>query len=143
MDPRYLEFELTETAIMQNPKSTIAVLHALKDMGVQLTLDDFGTGFSSLRYLKAFPIDALNIDKSFVRGLCTNAGDANIVSAVINMGKCFGLRVIAEGVETREQFLRLQAQQCAEGQGHYFQVPVAAREYEKLLGSDLSVTVSA
>ncbi len=143
LDARFLEFELTETALMQDPQSTIAVLHALKDMGVRLTLDDFGTGYSSLSYLKRFPIDALKIDKSFVRGLCTNASDANIVSAVINMGKSFGLRVIAEGVETREQFLRLQAQQCAEGQGHYFQAPVAAHEFAKLLGSDLSATVSA
>jgi EAL domain-containing protein (putative c-di-GMP-specific phosphodiesterase class I) len=110
---------------------------------VRLTLDDFGTGYSSLSYLKRFPIDALKIDKSFVRGLCTNAGDANIVSAVINMGRSFGLRVIAEGVETREQFQRLQAQQCAEGQGHYFQAPVAAHEYAKLLRSDSSATVFA
>jgi diguanylate cyclase (GGDEF)-like protein/PAS domain S-box-containing protein len=143
LDPQYLEFELTETAIMQNPKSTIAVLHALKDTGVQLTLDDFGTGFSSLNYLKGFPINALKIDKSFVRGLCTNTGDANIVSAVINMGKSFNLRVIAEGVETREQFLRLQAEQCAEGQGYYFQRPGAANEFAKWLGSDLSTTVLA
>jgi diguanylate cyclase (GGDEF)-like protein/PAS domain S-box-containing protein len=143
LDARYLEFELTETALMQDPASTIAVLHTLKDMGVRLTLDDFGTGYSSLSYLKRFPIDALKIDKSFVSGLCTNAGDANIVSAVINMGRSFGLRVIAEGVETREQFLRLQAQRCAEGQGHYFQAPVAAHEYAKLLRSDLSATVSA
>jgi diguanylate cyclase (GGDEF)-like protein len=141
LDPRYLEFELTETAIMQNPQSTIAVLHALKDMGVQLTLDDFGTGFSSLSYLRGFPIDALKIDKSFVRGLCTNAGDANIVSAVINMGKSFGLRVIAEGVETQEQFLRLQAQHCAEGQGYYFQKPVGPDEFTQWRGSDLSATV--
>jgi diguanylate cyclase (GGDEF)-like protein/PAS domain S-box-containing protein len=143
LDAGYLEFELTETALMQDPASTIAVLRRLKNMGVRLTLDDFGTGYSSLSYLKRFPIDALKIDKSFVRGLCTNAGDANIVSAVINMGRSFGLRVIAEGVETREQFLRLQAQQCAEGQGHYFQEPVAAHEYAKLLGSDLSATVFA
>jgi EAL domain-containing protein (putative c-di-GMP-specific phosphodiesterase class I) len=143
MDARCLEFELTETALTQDPNSTIAVLHALKDMGVRLTLDDFGTGYSSLSYLKRFPIDALKIDKSFVSGLCTNAGDANIVSAVINMGKSFGLRVIAEGVETREQFLRLQAQQCTEGQGYYFQAPVAAQEYTKLLGCDLSITVTA
>ena len=110
---------------------------------MRLTLDDFGTGYSSLSYLKRFPIDALKIDRSFVSGLCTNPGDANIVSAVINMGRSFGLRVIAEGVETREQFLRLQAQQCTEGQGHYFQAPVAAQEYTKLLGCDLSITVTA
>jgi diguanylate cyclase (GGDEF)-like protein/PAS domain S-box-containing protein len=143
LDARYLEFELTETALMQDPESTIAVLRALKAMGVRLTLDDFGTGYSSLSYLKRFPIDALKIDKSFVRGLCTNPGDAHIVSAVINMGRSFGLKVIAEGVETREQFLRLQAQQCAEGQGHYFQAPVAAHEFAKLLGPDLSATVFA
>jgi len=143
VDPRFLEFELTETAITQNPKSTIVVLQALKDMGVQLTLDDFGTGFSSLSYLKGFPLDALKIDKSFVRGLCTNAGDSNIVSAVISMGRSFGLRVIAEGVETREQFLELKAQRCAEGQGYYFQRPVAASEFAQLLESDLSTTVLA
>jgi EAL domain-containing protein (putative c-di-GMP-specific phosphodiesterase class I) len=143
LNPRYLEFELTETALMQDPTATIAVLHALKDMGVRLTLDDFGTGYSSLSYLKRFPLDALKIDKSFVRGLCTNAGDASIVSAVINMGKSFGLKVIAEGVETRAQFLRLKAQQCAEGQGFYFNEPIAANEFAKLLGPDLSITVVA
>jgi diguanylate cyclase (GGDEF)-like protein/PAS domain S-box-containing protein len=143
MDVRYLEFELTETAMLQDPKSTVAVLHALKDLGVRLTLDDFGTGYSSLSYLKRFPIDALKIDKSFVRGLCTNASDANIVSAVINMAKSFGLRVIAEGIETREQFLRLRARHCGEGQGYYFKEPVASSEFAKLLSSDLSTTVVA
>jgi EAL domain-containing protein (putative c-di-GMP-specific phosphodiesterase class I) len=141
LDARYLEFELTETALMQDPTSTIAVLRTLRDMGVRLTLDDFGTGYSSLSYLRRFPIDALKIDKSFVHGLCTNAADANIVGAVINMGRSFGLRVIAEGVETREQFLRLQAQQCTEGQGYYFQAPVAAYEYAKLLGADSPAAV--
>jgi diguanylate cyclase (GGDEF)-like protein/PAS domain S-box-containing protein len=143
LDPRYLEFEVTETALMQDPKSTVAVVKSLKDLGVRLTLDDFGTGYSSLSYLKRFPIDALKIDKSFVHGLCTDAGDANIVSAVINMGKSFRLRVIAEGVETREQFLTLQSQRCAEGQGFYFQAPIAGNEFAKLLGSDLSTTVVA
>jgi diguanylate cyclase len=143
LDPRYLEFELTETALMQDPKSTVAVLKSLQEMGVRLALDDFGTGYSSLSYLKRFPIDALKIDKSFVRGLCTNAGDANIVSAVINMGKSFRLKVIAEGVETQQQFLKLQAQQCAEGQGYYFQAPVAGNEFAKLLKSDLSTPVLA
>jgi diguanylate cyclase (GGDEF)-like protein/PAS domain S-box-containing protein len=143
MDVRYLEFELTETAMMQDPKSTIAVLHALKDMGVRLTLDDFGTGYSSLSYLKRFPIDALKIDRSFIRGFCTDSSDAKIVNAVINMGKSFGLRVIAEGIETREQFLKLQSKKCDEGQGYYFREPVAAREFTKLLRADLSTTVVA
>ena len=143
LDPRHLEFELTETALMQDPKSTVEVLKSLKEIGVRLTLDDFGTGYSSLSYLKRFPIDALKIDKSFVRGLCTNASDANIVSAVINMGKSFRLKVIAEGVETRQQLRMLQAQQCAEGQGNYFQAPIAGDEFAKLLKSDLSTPALA
>jgi diguanylate cyclase (GGDEF)-like protein/PAS domain S-box-containing protein len=142
-DPSGLEFELTETALMQDPKSTIAVLRALKNMGIQLTLDDFGTGYSSLSYLRRFPIDALKIDKSFVSGLCTNADDAKIVSAVINLGRSFHLQVIAEGVETRAQFKALQGENCAEGQGYYFQRPMAAEQFTKLLGADLSTTMVA
>jgi diguanylate cyclase (GGDEF)-like protein/PAS domain S-box-containing protein len=141
LEPTYLEFELTETAFMQDPQSTIAVLRALKDMGIRLTLDDFGTGYSRLTYLKRFPIDALKIDKSFVQGLCTDSGDAKLVSAVINLGRSFHLQVIAEGVETRAQFIALQNQNCGEGQGYYFQKPVAAEEFSKLLGADLSATV--
>jgi diguanylate cyclase (GGDEF)-like protein/PAS domain S-box-containing protein len=143
LEPHYLEFELTETAFMQDPQSTIAVLRALKDLGIRLTLDDFGTGYSSLSYLKRFPIDALKIDKSFVKGLCTDSGDSKLVSAVINLGRSFHLRVIAEGIETREQFLALQGQNCAEGQGYYFEKPIAAVEFAKLLGTDLSATVIA
>src|SRR5450631_419603 len=143
VEARYLEFELTETAFMQDPQSTIAVLRALKDMGITLTLDDFGTGYSSLSYLKRFPIDALKIDKSFVQGLCTNSGDAKLVSAVINLGRSFHVQVIAEGVETRAQFIALRGQNCAEGQGYYFQKPIAADEFAKLLGTDLSATLVA
>ena len=141
--PWCLEFELTETAFMQDSQSTIAVLRALRDMGIQLTLDDFGTGYSSLSYLKRFPINALKIDKSFVQGICVDSDDSKLVSAVINLGRSFHLQVIAEGVETRDQFLALQAQNCAEGQGYYFQKPIAANEFAKLLGADLSATVVA
>ncbi|HTD74947.1 MAG TPA: EAL domain-containing protein [Steroidobacteraceae bacterium] len=141
--PQYLEFELTETAFMQDPQSTVAVLRALRDMGIQLTLDDFGTGYSSLSYLKRFPINALKIDKSFVQGLCTDSDDSKLVSAVINLGRSFHLDVIAEGVETLEQLIALKAKNCAEGQGYYFQRPIAASEFAKLLGTDLSTTVVA
>ncbi len=141
--PEYMEFELTETALMQDPQATIAVLNELKDMGIRIALDDFGTGYSSLSYLRRFPLDALKIDKSFVHGVCSNSDDAKIVSAVINLGRSFHLRVIAEGVETRAQFLALQAQNCGEGQGYYFRRPIAAREFTRLLGSDLSTTDAA
>jgi diguanylate cyclase len=143
LEPSDLELELTETALMQESPSCLGALRALRDTGIRLTLDDFGTGYSSLSYLKRFPIDALKIDKSFIQGLCTSEDDANIVSAVIHMGMSFRLRVIAEGVETRDQLLRLQALQCAEGQGHYFQVPIPGQDFAKLLTSDLAATIVA
>jgi diguanylate cyclase (GGDEF)-like protein/PAS domain S-box-containing protein len=143
IDSESLRFELTESALMQDTQSTIRVLRSLKDMGIQLTLDNFGTGYSSLSHLRRFPIDALKIDRSFVGGLCTEVGDAKIVSAVIGLGRTFHLQVIAEGVETRDQFIALRAQECEEGQGHYFQSPLSASEFTKLLGVDLSDTVVA
>jgi EAL domain-containing protein (putative c-di-GMP-specific phosphodiesterase class I) len=92
---------LTETFLMEDSRATGSVLQALKDTGAHLALDDFGTGYSSLSYLKRFPIDTLKIDQSFVRDLATDRDDANIVSAVIAMGKSLQMRVVAEGVETR------------------------------------------
>jgi len=137
LEPRYLEIELTEAFLMQDPKSTTAVLQELKDVGVQLTLDDFGTGFSSLSYLKRFPIDTLKIDQSFVRDLMTDADDASIVRAVISMGQSLHKQVVAEGVETREQLKFLRAYACPEGQGFYFSHPVAAEEFGRLLGRNV------
>jgi EAL domain-containing protein (putative c-di-GMP-specific phosphodiesterase class I) len=125
--------ELTETFLMQDSKSTAAVLQSLKDIGVQLALDDFGTGYSSLSYMKRFPIDTLKIDQSFVRDLTTDADDASIVSAVIGMGKSLHMRVVAEGVETREQLAFLQEQNCPEGQGYYFSEPIVAKEFTEML----------
>jgi len=132
LSPSCLELELTETFLMEDSDCTGEVLDALKGMGVQLALDDFGTGYSSLTYLQRFPIDALKIDQSFVRDLTTDVEDASIVSAVINMAKSLHMRVIAEGVETREQLEFLQEQRCPEAQGHYFSRPVAAEEISKM-----------
>lgn len=133
--PRCLELELTETFLMEDAKSTAAVLQDLKDMGVQLALDDFGTGYSSLSHLRRLPIDTLKIDQSFVRDLTTDADDACIVSAVISMGRSLHMRVVAEGVETREQLAFLQEQSCPEAQGYFFSQPVAAGDFARLLGS--------
>ena len=143
LDPRYLELELTETFLMQDSKSTAAVLHALKDTGVHLALDDFGTGYSSLSYLRRFPIDSLKIDRSFVRDLTTDVHDASIVSAVINMANSLHLSVVAEGVETREQLKFLQEHGCPEGQGYYFSHPVVAGEFAQLLALDVSDAAAA
>jgi diguanylate cyclase (GGDEF)-like protein/PAS domain S-box-containing protein len=132
VDPTCVELELTETFLLQDSKSTTAVLHALKDLGVGLALDDFGTGYSSLSHLKRFPIDSLKIDQSFVRDIATDVDDASIVSAVISMGRSLQMRVVAEGVETPEQVAFLQQQCCPEGQGYYFSRPVASEEFTQL-----------
>jgi diguanylate cyclase (GGDEF)-like protein/PAS domain S-box-containing protein len=134
--PRYLELELTETFLMQDSSSTEVVLEALKSMGVQLALDDFGTGYSSLSYMRRFPIDTLKIDQSFVRNLATDADDASIVSAVINMGSSLHMGVVAEGIETREQLTMLRDQHCPEGQGYLFSHPLIAEGITPLLIRD-------
>jgi diguanylate cyclase (GGDEF)-like protein/PAS domain S-box-containing protein len=129
VSPQSLELELTETSLMHDSKLIATVLNALKDLGVQLALDDFGTGYSSLSHLKRFPIDTLKIDATFVRELATNAKDASIVGAVINMGERLRMRVVAEGIETSEQLELLRAQSCPEGQGHYLGKPMTASEF--------------
>jgi diguanylate cyclase (GGDEF)-like protein/PAS domain S-box-containing protein len=132
-EPRYLELELTETVLMQDCRSTADVLMELKDIGIRLALDDFGTGYSSLSYLRRFPIDALKIDRSFIHDLTTDADDASIVAAMIGMGRNLHMRVVAEGVETREQLDILQQHGCSQGQGFYFGRPVSALEFGHLL----------
>jgi diguanylate cyclase (GGDEF)-like protein/PAS domain S-box-containing protein len=133
LEPRYLELELTETVLMEDSRSVADVLKELKNVGVLLALDDFGTGYSSLSHLKRFPIDALKIDQSFVRDLTTDEDDAGIVTAVIGMGKSLHMRVVAEGVETREQLSMLQEYGCPQGQGYYFGRPVPAVDFGHLL----------
>jgi diguanylate cyclase (GGDEF)-like protein/PAS domain S-box-containing protein len=135
---RHLELEITEAFLMQDPISTGSVLRELKDLGVRLALDDFGTGYSSLSYLKRFPIDTLKIDHSFVRDLTTDAGDAKIVSAVVNMGRSLDVRVVAEGVETREQCAFLREQRCPEAQGNYFFEPAGPETVTELLTHAMS-----
>ncbi len=133
IEPSFLELELTETFLMQDSKSTALVLNSLKDLDVHLALDDFGTGYSSLSYMRRFPIDTLKIDHSFVKELNTNPDDASVVSAIINMGKSLHMRVVAEGVETREQLSFLEAQHCPEAQGFLFSPPVAAAAFVPLV----------
>ena len=138
LEPRYLELELTETVLMTSAEATISVLRALKALGIQLAVDDFGTGYSSLSYLRQFPIDALKIDRSFVREINVEQDGATIITAVISMGRSLKHRVIAEGVETQEQLAFLQAQHCGEGQGFYFSQPLTAEQYGKLLVPEIA-----
>src|ERR1700681_3440252 len=133
LDPRYLELELTESVLMKRVESAASILQTLRARGVHLAVDDFGTGYSSLSYLRKFPIDALKIDQSFVHQIATPPDETTIVTAVISMGRSLKLRVVAEGVETREQLDFLQAQQCEEAQGYYFSRPLAAPQFAQLL----------
>jgi EAL domain-containing protein (putative c-di-GMP-specific phosphodiesterase class I) len=137
IEPRFLELELTETFMMQDWKSTAEILRALKGLGVRIALDDFGTGYSSLSYMKRFPIDALKIDQSFVRDMTSDSDDAGIVSAVIDMGRSLNMRVVAEGIQTRDQLLFLKARHCPEGQGFYFAPPVPAEQLTGLLAEGI------
>jgi diguanylate cyclase (GGDEF)-like protein/PAS domain S-box-containing protein len=137
LESRHLELEVTETFLLQDIEATTAVLRALKKVGVQLALDDFGTGYASLRFLRTFPIDAVKIDQSFVRRIRIDPADASIVNAVISMGKSLHMRVVAEGVESRQQLELLTAQGCSEAQGFYFSKPVPADECTRLLRNGL------
>lgn len=133
LDPNYLELELTESAIMDNVEQGIITLNRLKNMGIYLAIDDFGTGYSSFSYLKRFPVDILKIDQSFVSDITTDSDSAAIVSAIISVGHSLNLKVIAEGVETEDQFHFLSEHQCDEAQGYYFSKPLSVKEFSLLL----------
>lgn len=126
LDPGSLELEITESMLMEGADHAVKTLEQLKRIGVCFSVDDFGTGYSSLNYLKKFPLNRLKIDRSFIRDITTNAGDAAITDAIIALAGSLGLGVIAEGVEQREQMLLLLEKQCIEMQGFYFSPPMPA-----------------
>lgn len=128
-----LELELTESMLMDNPNATVTTLKRLKNSGIHLSIDDFGTGYSSLSYLKRFPIDALKIDRSFVKDITTDPDDAAISTAIILLGHSLRLSVVAEGVETEAQLEFLRALKCNEVQGFLFSPPVPPDQVEELL----------
>ena len=128
-----LELEVTESMIMKNIGETITTLNKLHEMGVSLSVDDFGTGHSSLTYLKRFPIHTLKIDKSFVDDITSDPDSAAIAATIIALGHSLKLNVIAEGVETAEQLAFLREMKCDEMQGYYFSRPIPAEELERLL----------
>jgi EAL domain-containing protein (putative c-di-GMP-specific phosphodiesterase class I) len=131
--PGQLEIELTENAIMQDPREAAKILDLLHEMGVGLAIDDFGTGYSSLNYLKRFPIDKLKIDRSFVEDLPRDLNDSAIVQAIINLAKSLRMTVIAEGVETRGQLDFLRALGCEAYQGYLGGRPMDAEQFAETL----------
>ncbi len=133
LPPNLLELELTEGVVMENAEATISTLNKFKEMGIKLSIDDFGTGYSSLSYLKRFPIDTLKIDQSFVKDITTNPDDEAIASTIIAMAHNLRLKVIAEGVENKEQLDMLRNKDCDEVQGYYFSRPVSEEDLKELL----------
>ncbi len=133
LTPASLELEITESAVMSNQDYAAKVLNQFKDMGFHLTMDDFGTGYSSLAYLKRFPFDTVKVDQSFVRGIPENSDDCAIVEAIIAMAHSLQLKVVAEGVETREQLDFLRKLDCDQIQGYYFSKPIPSNEVVMLL----------
>lgn len=129
----WLELEITENVVMKDAEKTVATLNALKQLGLQISVDDFGTGYSSLSYLQRFPVDALKIDKSFVRDIALDSDSAAIVKAVISLGHILNLRVVAEGVEDEEQYRFLLKNGCDEVQGYYFGKPVPVEDFTRRL----------
>jgi len=135
LPPELLELELTESILISDPEKVLLVVDQLASMGVTFSIDDFGTGYSSLSYLKRFSVHKLKIDQSFVRDLLTDPSDAVIVSAIINMAHNLQMQSIAEGVETREQAIRLGELGCQQIQGYWFSKPLSALQMDALLAS--------
>ena len=135
LEPRSLELELTEGVLVESRDRTVAVLHGLKELGVQIAVDDFGTGYSSLSYLSRLPIDCLKIDRTFVSQAHRHGQDAAITQAVISLAHSLGVRVIAEGVETVEQLEFLRMHRCDQAQGYLFSPAVHPEAMAQLLAA--------
>ncbi len=132
-EPRSLEVEITESAVMSDPEESIRTLERLSEMGVLISVDDFGTGYSSMSYLRRLPIDKLKIDRSFINEITARADDASIVQAIVSLAHSLHLKVIAEGVETTAQLDFLRSIGCDQYQGYHFSRPLPAREFEALM----------
>jgi EAL domain-containing protein (putative c-di-GMP-specific phosphodiesterase class I)/FixJ family two-component response regulator len=143
LDAKYLDLELTESAVMSDSAAAVKTLRALRKRGVGLALDDFGTGYSSLALLKRFPFSSVKIDQSFVADITQNAEDAAIATAIIAMAHRLNLKVVAEGVETQGQFNYLRSQACDEMQGNFFSPAVAKETFESQLRNNKHITLPA
>ena len=133
LDPRTLDLEITESVLMQQEALTQELFNQLSGRGVSFSIDDFGTGYSNLSYLKRFPIDHIKIDQSFIRDITTDMDDAAIVKTIISMAHSLGIKTIAEGVETKEQYAFLLEHGCEMMQGYYFSFPIPPEAFAALL----------
>ena len=130
-----LDLEITESLIMQDIDHAIATLESLKSAGIGIAIDDFGTGYSSLGYIARLPVNSLKVDRSFIAGMTNSPHNMTIVSTIISLAHCLGLKVVAEGVETQEQLQLLKLLRCDEMQGYLFSPALPADEIEHLFAS--------
>ncbi|TRZ90524.1 MAG: EAL domain-containing protein [Rhodocyclaceae bacterium] len=128
IDPRQIELELTESLLMHNVDDVLRTLQEIKALGISLAIDDFGTGFSSLSYLRRFPIDRLKIDQSFIRGIETIPANESIARAIVSLANSLSLGVVAEGIEQSVEMAVLERMHCTEGQGYLFAKPLSAND---------------
>jgi EAL domain-containing protein (putative c-di-GMP-specific phosphodiesterase class I) len=135
MPPHLLELEITEGMVIHNAERVIKTLRVIKEMGVRIALDDFGTGYSSFGYLREFPVDAVKVDRSFIRDVLDNTEDRAITEAIITMARTLKLNVVAEGVETADQEEFLRSKGCDEVQGYYISRPIPHSQFAALLRS--------
>src|SRR5260370_29534567 len=136
LEPDCLELELTETSMMQNAESEVEILASLREMGLKIAIDDFGTGYSSLGYLKNLPIDSVKLDQSFVKSATTDPDDAALVMAIVTLAHNLRLKVIAEGIETKDQVAFLRLLRCDEAQGYLFGKPMPPEVFESSMTFD-------
>jgi len=142
LNPNYLELELTERSLLKDTTRTKAILTELRDLGVRIAIDDFGVGFSSLSYVKNFPVDTLKIDRSFIANITSDSRDEAIVKAIVALAASLGLKVIAEGIESVQQLKCLRSHSCTEAQGYFFSRPVPAEAFEILLRNSIGFSVA-
>ena len=133
LNPRNLEIELTERIMINNPEKTIENLNKIKEIGVHLSIDDFGTGYSSFNYLGELPIDTIKIDRSFVNGIDKNSDKLKITKSIIGIGGKLNMNIVAEGVETKDEFDILEQNKCTKFQGYYFSKPLTYNQFCKIL----------
>jgi EAL domain-containing protein (putative c-di-GMP-specific phosphodiesterase class I) len=138
-----LELEVTESVLLQKSAANLAMLHAIKRLGVSIVLDDFGTGYSSLSYLRQFPFDKIKIDRSFVRELTSSADSAAIVSAIVGLARCLDMVTTAEGVETDDQLVLVRLAGCNQVQGYLFGRPGPAAALDWTGAPRLAMSLSA
>lgn len=138
LKPENIELELTESVVMEDLESSLVICNEIQNTGINLSLDDFGTGYSSLAYLKKLPFEYLKIDRSFIQNLPDDSDDQSIIRAIMSVAKQLDMKVVAEGVETRQQLNLLKDMQCDEIQGYYFSKPLNASDFDKMLHSAVS-----